>query len=212
MASLHAVLWDVDGTLADSEPLHEEALVQSLISFGIDPLLVDKFRGCSEDVVHAALRRRYPHLPDYQSFVAKTHAWYLEHTEKIKAFACSIDALKRYADQGRRQAAVSNSPTKLVDATLKQLGITQLFECVISFDGKGEPKPSPAPYQRALDHLERSSAEAIAVEDSKVGCASAQAAGLFVVGLPENGTDINAQVHFERMPQLDPEELMAGHV
>lgn len=208
---LMAVLWDVDGTLADSEPVHERAMREVLRSFDIDSSALDGYVGLSEDAVHANLRARFPQLPALAEFARRVHAWFLGHLAEVGPFAASASALQRYAAQGRRQAAVSNSPPELVAAMLEHLGMAPQLECVISYDGKGAPKPSPEPYQRALDCLGCSSAAAIAIEDSKVGCASARAAGLFVVGLQTSFAEVGAQIHFATMPSLDPEELVAAH-
>lgn len=81
-------------------------------------------------------------------------------------------------------AVVSNSPREVVLAMLAQAGFADVFDLVICGDEVAEPKPAPYLYLRACALLDGNPADAIALEDSSTGVASARAAGVYVIGIP----------------------------
>lgn len=203
-----AVMWDVDGTLADSEPLHRAAMVAALARFGVGASEEDEGLGLARRSVHERLEKMYDGVPPYEEYSDAVDDAYLGMLGDLRPISGAVDACKRYAGQGRAQVAVSNSEHTLVHETLGALGIAGLFKAVVSCDGKGRPKPHPDPYLRALGHAGVPAERAIAIEDSPVGCESARRAGLFVVGIPENGADIGAHAHYGSMPDADPELIV----
>ena len=205
-----AVLWDVDGTLADSEPLHRFSMVAAMADFGITARESDEMIGVSRRGVHERLSQVYPGVPGYDVYTAAVDSQFFSNIHMLGAMDASVDACTRYAEQGRTQVAVSNSEPQIVEKTLEAIGIIDLFAAIVACDGKGEPKPHPDPYLRALRHAGVDHKGAIAIEDTMVGCDSARRAGLYVVGLPEDPVDIGANVHYRSMPRLDPEEIVDG--
>ena len=205
-----AVLWDIDGTLADSEPLHGAALVMALRSFGISAQSSDELLGACRPDVYKHLVASYNKMPDYETYAAAVDSYYIANIAQVGPMPAAVAACRQFAGEGRRQMAVSNSDPQIVDATLRSIGVYDLLHGVIARDAKGRPKPSPDPYRRALEQLEVQPHQAIAYEDSQVGCASARAAGLFVVGVSAEASNIGAHVHYPEVPNLAPEALIAS--
>jgi HAD superfamily hydrolase (TIGR01509 family) len=83
---------------------------------------------------------------------------------------------------GRPMAVASSSPRRLVDAGLGAGGFE--FEITIAGDEVAHPKPAPDLYAEACRRLGVRPQDAIALEDSATGVASARAAGLFVIAVP----------------------------
>ena len=67
---------------------------------------------------------------------------------------------------------------------LAQAGFSDIFDLVVCSDEVAEPKPAPDLYLRACTVLGGNPADAIALEDSSTGVASARAAGVYVIGIP----------------------------
>ena len=87
--------------------------------------------------------------------------------------------------RGRTPVAVaSNTPERLVRGALACAGVAELFDKVVTADQVAAPKPAPDVYLRACELLGAAPSETIALEGSPTGVASAQAAGLFVIGVP----------------------------
>lgn len=85
---------------------------------------------------------------------------------------------------------VSNTGGRLVGMALEGLGLTGVFEAVVSGDDLGRPKPLPDVYLDACRRVGVAPADAIAFEDSPMGVAAARAAGLFTVGVPDRDVDL----------------------
>jgi len=81
-------------------------------------------------------------------------------------------------------AVASNSPRALVDLALERGGLAEGWDAVVCGDEVVELKPAPDVYLEACRQLGVRPADAVALEDSPTGVASARAAGLFVVGIP----------------------------
>lgn len=205
-----AVLWDVDGTLADSEPMHHQAMCAALARHGIKAGPEDDMLGGTQQKLYAALAAKYAGMPSEERFLRDADDWFCANIASLEPMRESVAMFRRYRGEGRRQAAVSNGEGRPVRAALAQLGLLEELDALVVMDGEGRPKPAPDPYVRALRLLGLAPAQAIAVEDSAPGAAAAKAAGLFVVGLPADGSPIGADVHFDAMPALAPEEIVAG--
>ncbi|MBF2734850.1 MAG: HAD family phosphatase [Betaproteobacteria bacterium AqS2] len=205
-----AVLWDVDGTLADSEPMHHRAMCEALAGYGIKAGPEDDMLGGTQQKLYATLAKKYPGMPAAERFLQDADDWFCANIASLEPMRESVAMFRRYRSEGRRQAAVSNGEDRPVRATLAQLGLLEELDALVVMDGEGAPKPAPDPYARALRLLGIGPEQAIAVEDSAPGAAAAKAAGLFVVGLPADGAPIGADVHFDAMPNLTPEEIVAG--
>ena len=78
----------------------------------------------------------------------------------------------------------SNSPRVVVDAALRGARLDGIFAAVVAGDDGHAPKPAPDAYLTAAAALGAEPARCIALEDSPTGAQSAQAAGMYVIGVP----------------------------
>ncbi len=194
--NIKAVLWDIDGTLVDSEPLHLEALLAVCSRFNVDisDLPDDTFIGVNLNGVWDALKHRFPDDLSLNAWKASIDEHYAQHSEKLRVMPGAIETIQRLHARGIRQAAVSNSGRSVVDTNLAFLGINALFEFSISLDDVSEPKPAPEPYLQALAAMNIESSQALAVEDSRAGAMSAKAAGLTLVAYNNPGLPADAWI------------------
>jgi HAD superfamily hydrolase (TIGR01509 family) len=90
-------------------------------------------------------------------------------------------------------ALASNSPRRLVDAALTTARLTEVFEVIVTSDDVEQSKPAPDIYRLVCERLGLDPAEVLALEDSSAGVASAKAAGLTVIAVPQFAeTDVAA--------------------
>jgi HAD superfamily hydrolase (TIGR01509 family) len=96
--------------------------------------------------------------------------------------------------RGRLPLAVaSNSPRRLVDAALTSARLTDVFDVVVTSDDVAHSKPAPDIYLLACERLGAAPEHVLALEDSSAGVASAKAAGLSVIAVPQYAeTDVAA--------------------
>ncbi|MBI1245932.1 MAG: HAD-IA family hydrolase [Alphaproteobacteria bacterium] len=179
------LLFDLDGTLTDTDALHYEAYVQLLAPAGKSVTHAEfkaRIMGATNDSIMGWL------FPDADA------AGRLELAERKEAIFRSLTgAMKRteglselleWADAcGLKTAVVTNAPRANAELMLERLGLGARFETLVIGDELARGKPDPLPYATALDRLGSRADGALAFEDSRAGVAAAHAAGIDTVGL-----------------------------
>jgi len=194
MSALRALLWDVDGTLAETEELHRRAFERAFADFGLDvrwpPELYRellKVTGGRERLRHYFSTYR-PDLLERVD-VAALHA----HKTRIygELVACGpelrpgvVRLLREARKAGLRQAVVTTTSRVNVQALLdRTLGAEAdgIFELWVTGEDVARKKPAPDLHLRALERLDLPASACLALEDSALGLAAARAAGIAVV-------------------------------
>lgn len=187
-----ALLFDIDGTLADTDPVHLEAFNQTFAPYGQH---FDKARFAVElqGLANAAIAARFvPHLsPDEQMAVMVGKEALFRDLARTEIHAVpGLFELLDWADAvGLPLAAVTNAPRANADLILEGLGIRNRFKAVVIAEELAHGKPHPLPYLEGLRQLGASAAASVAFEDSRTGIASATGAGLSTVGIRTSLTD-----------------------
>ena len=96
----------------------------------------------------------------------------------------AVELVRELRDAERPMAVASNSFHRLVDLALSGSQLEGAFDIVVAADDVEHPKPDPDLFLEACKRLGVKPADAVAVEDSPTGVASAKAAGMFVIGIP----------------------------
>lgn len=180
------VLWDMDGTLADSEPLHGESVQLVCAELGL--ALPDDFHGQligKTDVeTHGLLADGYGLTLSFETWLARRLEIYLERIHTVAPIDEALALWQRLDGLGVRQAVVSNSDRLIVNANLARLGLTRPGLVSVSRNDVVQGKPAPEPYLRAAQLLGLTSGRIAVVEDSDTGRASATAAEMDVFMMP----------------------------
>lgn len=186
--SIRTVLWDIDGTLADSEPAHEMNVINVAARHGVALTADDihRFLGRTNAAVWDYLHAERGLMISKEQWLDELHADYDQLARSVvKPRPGAMTHLFLFASMGIRQAAVSNSTRRNVDATLKALDIEHLFEFSISASDVGKPKPDPEPYLRAALRMMTPPAQCLVIEDSPTGARAGKAAGMRVMAWPQ---------------------------
>jgi HAD superfamily hydrolase (TIGR01509 family) len=189
MNLFRAIAWDIDGTLIDSEPLHQRALIAASAALGADLSNLDPeaFRGVHAIDIWKALKPRFPAGALFDTWIAAIEGYYVEHAGELEPNPGALEAMRELAARGVAQACVSNSGRKIVDANIKALGVETMIAFSLSLDDVSAGKPDPEPFLNAARRLGVEPHATVAVEDSGAGARSARAAGLYVVGYSPSG-------------------------
>ena len=172
--TIKAVLWDMDGTLVDSEHLAVEALRQALIGAGLtvpDDLYDTVVGRAADDLYRRFVRELGLALPPV-AWEERKMAGYFAAIDGLQPFAPALQLWRRFEAAGIAQAVVSNSDRMIVDANLRKVGLARPGLVTVSRNDIRQGKPSPEGYLRALTLLGCTAAEAIVVEDSGSGAAA----------------------------------------
>ena len=178
-------LFDLDGTLVDSEPLHLRALLAVSKAAGVDltDLPDTHFVGVNINDVWRELAPRFAGRIPMSEWLDGIERHYRANAHELEPVPGALEVVKAFCHMGLRQVAVSNSGRRIVNANLDALGLLDVFEFSISLDDTAAPKPDPAPYALAANRLALDAAHILAVEDSTTGAKSARAAGMPVAFL-----------------------------
>ena len=182
-----AVFWDMDGTLVDSEPLHEAALVAALRSVGIAPPvdLHERVLGVAAGPVYDMLRDQFGLDLPFDDWIVRKYDHYMPMAKTLKPRPGAIEVFNELRALGVQQAVVSNSDRVIVDANLSAVGLIYPGMRTISRNDVREGKPHPEPFLRAAWLAGVDPADAVAVDDSVTGATSGLAAGMRTIFWPE---------------------------
>lgn len=210
---LQALLFDLDGTLTNTDPIHFATWQEVMKGFGleIDRAFYDKnFSGRLNSAIVADL------LPQLSEQAGEQLSWEKEAEFRRRAMgelqplAGLVDLLAWANSQYLKQAVVTNAPVENAEFMLQVLNLQSHFETVVIAEHLERGKPDPLPYTTALQQLGVSAKSAIAFEDSPSGIRSAVGAGVLTVGIasthePETLYAVGATLVVQDFadPQLD---------
>ncbi|AFU97981.1 HAD family hydrolase [Simiduia agarivorans] len=184
-----AVLFDHDGTLADSEVVHYQFWADVLAELGVafpEAHYRTHYTGVSELATAQHLRQTFALSPSVDSLVqAKRERAKAYHAHKHYPTLPFVEAtLETLKTNGVRMAVVSGSARFALEANLEAAGLRHYFEFIASGEEVAENKPAPDVYQHALAQLQLPVADCLAVEDTCSGLTAAKAAGLVTCVIP----------------------------
>ena len=183
--SFRAYLFDLDGTLADSMPLHLRSWQQATREAGGD-FPVDLFwawGGIPLTRTVEMLNERFGYGLDPAAVVHRKEQLYLTMLDEVKPIASVLAHVE--AQRGRLpMAIVSGSPRLTIERTLEKLGLADRFDTVVAMEDYTHGKPAPDPFLLAAKRLGVLPADCLVFEDADAGIASAEAAGMTVVRVP----------------------------
>ncbi|MER9847363.1 HAD family phosphatase [Mesorhizobium sp. M0106] len=182
-----AVFWDMDGTLVDSEPLHEAALIAALHSVGIAPPadLHERVLGIAAGPVYEMLRDEFGLDLPFDDWIVRKYDHYLPMAETLMPRTGAIEIFNELRALGVPQAVVSNSDRLIVDANLRAVRLVYPGMKTVSRNDVREGKPHAEPFLRAAWLADVDPAEAVAVDDSVTGATAGLAAGMKTIFWPE---------------------------
>lgn len=187
---LKTLLFDLDGTLANSVPLLYKLYLMFLHRYGYEgsPEEFEQLNGPSMKECLAMLKERYD-LPDSEEALGQQQMKLLlqAYSTKVPLYEGSLAFLERAQRMGHRMAVVTSAPRPLADAFLGRHGIASLFEAVVTPEGLARSKPDPAIYRRALGELSIAPGEAVVFEDSPHGVRSATGAEIPTIRIVHDG-------------------------
>ncbi|MEO0392433.1 MAG: HAD family phosphatase [Pseudomonadota bacterium] len=196
---IKAILWDCDGTLIDSEPLHDECIREVAQQHGapLVPEDVKRFLGRTSFDIWDYLRHERGLTLDHDGWMSAVNAYYRAHAPtKVPPRPGVETQILLFASMGLRQAVVSNSTRSMLDVSLDLLKAGKMLEFSISADDVGKPKPDPEPYFRAALKLMLPPNQCLVLEDSPAGVRAAKAAGMKVMAWPQHPDLIYDEVDY----------------
>ncbi len=182
MRKIHAVLFDVDGTLLNTAEFVNQAFVHTFQIHGLPQKSTDEIAA----LMGKPLEEMYRHFSASEdvSGLCETHrSFQVEHLHLSVPFANTQETLRRLKDAGVKIAAITTRSRRTSIKTLEMGGILGYFDAIISGEDVEHLKPHPEPLFKALQQLDIRPANAVMIGDTEVDILAGRNAKVMTIGV-----------------------------
>jgi HAD superfamily hydrolase (TIGR01509 family) len=203
------VLWDLDGTLVDSEEHHWRSWRETMAGEGI-ALTYEQFRGTFGQRNDTILRkwlgddtdpRRIERIGDAKEELYRR----LVRMEGLAPLPGAADWVRRLRSEGWEQAIASSAPRLNIVAVLTTIGLAEDFDASVSAEDVNKGKPDPQVFLLAAERLGVPPARAIVVEDAAAGIEAARRGGMRSIAVTRDGARFPADIVVCSLAELPPD-------
>ena len=179
---IKSIIFDMDGTLIDSEPFYQKITLQCMQEYGVPVCAQDllPLAGANSQQFSDFINPRIEGYVTRKEFDEWHDQYFKDHPiDNTKILFHHVhETLSALKESGYRLALASSSRKHEIERVLKQCNLTDYFEFFLSGDMFKESKPNPEIYLVCIKKLGLTADECIAVEDSEYGIAAAKSAKL----------------------------------
>ncbi|RPH33669.1 MAG: HAD family phosphatase [Bacteroidales bacterium] len=182
-----AIIFDMDGVLVDSEPLHviiETAMIKEM-EIPLKKEMYSKFAGTTSLSMWKTLIEEFHLDKNPNELSAESDRRFVDtllNTEQVQLFEGVREVLINLYNKGIPIALASSSSRMIVDAILEKFNLRQYFSAVVTGSDIQNSKPHPEIFLLAAKKLKVSPSESVVIEDSPNGVKAAQLAGMNCIG------------------------------
>lgn len=194
-----AFIFDMDGTLVNSEPVGPKTFVQIAKKNGSEPdddeydTFVQSWKRIGnyidEKKVLSDFVKRHDLDIEPDEFVNEFFQTYLVNLTKTPALTGVDNFLHRAKQNGYKMVIVSASKTAQIETVLKNHNWQDLFDFIVGEEDITKHKPDPEGYLKAIERIDLPASDCVIFEDAKNGAIAAQATGAFVIGMREGNAE-----------------------
>ena len=215
---IKAIIFDMDGVIVDSEPLHYKvfmAYTKSKFGLSISDQEYNTFIGTTNLHIYSTLQKKYGIEGDLESIIEEYENQCLDFLlcSKTEKPIQGVDVLVKNLHKNKiKLALASSSPKKSINAVLNLFGLDHFFDVKVSGQDVEYSKPAPDIFLRAAELLAISPEDCLVFEDSRNGVMAAKAAGMQCIAYynPNSGNqDLSrADKIIESFVEVDPSILL----
>jgi len=179
-----ALIFDMDGVLVDSEPVHKRAKELAFAQFGIvlPESVYDSYKGRPDATVLGEILQQRGMGEQVEDALRVKHQIFETLEHEIQPVAGAVEFVRCARTRFRLALATSATARNRAEA-LKLLGIADCFEAVVDAATSHRPKPDPEIFVIAMSKLGLKASDCWVIEDSVNGVLAAKAAGCLAVGI-----------------------------
>lgn len=200
MSVIEAIVYDVDGTLVNSEPLHVSAWDKALKASGYElSNLSVSFRqtmaGKKPIVVAAGMVEELHLTISAEELLELKSSLFLEKAKtSLEGMPGAVESVRRFKEAGYKLAIGTSLDREFLNIILKSLNVSDLFNVIVTGDQIKNGKPDPETYLAVSKQLGTAPDRCVVFEDAQSGIQSAKAAGAWCVAV-KNEEAISQDTH-----------------
>lgn len=194
-----AVVFDLDGTLVDTETVSERVMAGVLADLGheVTDEEIQSVRGRAFAWLREWMLDRFG-VTEQEYRTLSTPRWRTAMEEGFATFDDTMAVLDRLRDLGVPLGLCTSSGRDSMEAVVASIGLDGQFAAMVSATDVDRHKPHPEPYREATRLLEAPPTRTVAIEDTRIGATAAVEAGLRVIGRPDKDrVDLADIVHVQ---------------
>jgi 2-phosphoglycolate phosphatase len=183
MADIRALLFDLDGTFADTAPDLAYALNETLAAFDRHPLAYEQIRPAVSHGGVALIRLGFDMQPEDQGFEERRQYLLQIYESNICRETKLFDGIQTLIEKAERRqlpwGIITNKPAWLTDPLVQAMGLSERAGCIISGDTCKHNKPHPQPLLHAADLINIEPKHCVYIGDARRDIEAGKAAGMF---------------------------------
>ncbi len=223
---IDTVIFDMDGVVVDTEPLHYEVSLLQFEELGItiSPELYSTFTGNSNKNIYQKIREQFHLTHSLEELLETKNSLFIDAFKKdtqLQMLPGVLDLIKELHQNGMQLLLASSSEHIIIDLVFERFGLHQYFTHRISGDDFPQSKPHPAIFLKAVELSGTAKSKCVVIEDSTNGIKAAKAAGLYCIAYKgeAEGQDQSladevvydfTELSYERIRKITPDQTNAS--
>ena len=183
---MNYIIFDMDGVLLDSEPMHQEIIYETFQLEGIpfDKAYIQTLTGMSAFPMWEKVKRDAQRLESVEELIKFHRDYFFKRLPEVKVPLVPHvkDVLEKFKNEGKHLSLASSSGHKLIDIFTQQTNIAHYFEVIMSGDDVKYSKPNPEIFLKVAQWYGLPATQFTVIEDSTNGVKAAKSAGMQCVG------------------------------
>ena len=183
---MNYIIFDMDGVLLDSEPMHQEIIYETFQLEGIpfDKAYIQTLTGMSAFPMWEKVKRDAQRSESVEELIKFHRDYFFKRLPEVKVPLVPHvkDVLEKFKNEGKHLSLASSSARKLIDIFTQQTNIAHYFEVIMSGDDVKYSKPNPEIFLKVAQWYGLPATQFTVIEDSTNGVKAAKSANMKCIG------------------------------